>query len=75
MYVDVLSEGQMEKLLLTEREVGELTGLSRSTLRKLWSEGVLGAPLKIGRSIRWTTTDIKAFVGRLREQAQDGVDL
>ena len=66
-----LSEGQMEKLLLTEREVGELTGLSRSTLRKLWSAGVLGAPLKIGRSIRWPMTDIEAFIARLREEAQD----
>jgi excisionase family DNA binding protein len=66
-----LSEGQMEKLLLTEREVGELTGLSRSTLRKLWSEGVLGAPLKIGRSIRWPMTDIEAFVARLRKEARD----
>ena len=65
----------MEKLLLTEREVGELTGLSRSTLRKLWSEGVLDAPLKIGRSIRWPMTDIEAFVVRLREQAQDRMDL
>ena len=61
----------MEKLLLTEREVGELTGLSRSTLRKLWSEGALGAPLKIGRSIRWPMTDIEAFVARLRKEAQD----
>ena len=66
-----LSEGQMEKLLLTEREVGELTGLSRSTLRKLWSAGILGAPLKIGRSIRWPMTDIEAFIARLREEAQD----
>ena len=61
----------MERLLLTEREVGQLTGLSRSTLRKLWSEGTLGAPLKIGRSIRWPMTEIEAFVGRLRE-AQGG---
>ena len=62
----------MDKLLLNEKEVGEITGLSRSTLRKLWAEGTLGAPLKIGRSIRWPMADIAAFVARLREEVQDG---
>lgn len=59
----------MEKLLLNEKEVGEITGLSRSTLRKLWAEGTLGVPLKIGRSIRWPMAEIEAFVARLREEA------
>jgi excisionase family DNA binding protein len=63
----------MDKLLLTEREVGELTGLSRTTLRKLWAEGTLRAPLKIGRSIRWPMVEIEAFVARLREEAQAGL--
>ena len=62
----------MEKVLLTEREVCEVTSLSRSTLRKLWAKGSLGAPLKIGRSIRWPMAEIEAFIARLREEAQDG---
>ena len=64
----------MEKLLLNEREVGEITGLSRSMLRKLWAEGTLAAPLKIGRSIRWPMAEIEAFVAHLREEAQAGAD-
>ena len=60
----------MQKLLLTERETGEVTGLSRSTLRKFWAQGRL-VPLKIGRSIRYPVTDVEAFVARLRKEAQE----
>ena len=60
----------MQKLLLTERETVEVTGLSRSTLRKFWAQGRL-VPLKIGRSIRYSVVDVSAFVARLREEAQE----
>lgn len=59
----------MQKLLLTETEAGQITGLSRSTLRKLWAQGRL-VPLHIGRSIRYPMADVEAFVARLREDAQ-----
>ena len=58
----------MQKLLLTETETGEVTGFSRSTLRKLWAQGEL-QPVRVGRSIRYVTEDVEAFVARLREDA------
>lgn len=61
----------MQKLLLTETEVGEITNLSRSTLRKLWAAGKL-VPLKVGRSVRYPTDDVRSFVARLQEEAQVG---
>jgi excisionase family DNA binding protein len=59
----------MQKLLLTETETGQVTGLSRSTLRKLWAQGDL-QPVHIGRSIRFVAADVEAFITRLRERAQ-----
>ena len=59
-------------LLLTESQAGESLGLSRSTLRRLWRQGKL-VPLKIGKSIRYTQTDVDAFVQQLvAEQRSDG---
>jgi len=53
-----------QQVLLTEPEACEALSLSRTTLRRLWHERQL-VPLKIGRSIRYTQTDIDAFVQNL----------
>ena len=50
--------------LLTETAACEALSLSRTTLRRLWHDGKL-VPLKIGRSIRYTQTDIDSFVEQL----------
>jgi len=49
---------------LTEAAACEALSLSRSTLRRLWQEHKL-VPLKIGRSIRYTQSDIDSFVQQL----------
>jgi predicted DNA-binding transcriptional regulator AlpA len=52
------------QMLLTESDAMAALHLSRTSLRKLWSEGKL-VPVKIGRSIRYTNADISAFVEQL----------
>lgn len=53
--------------LLTEPEACEALRLSRTTLRRLWHDGKL-VPLKIGRSIRYTQSDVDAFVQQLVDE-------
>ena len=57
----------MESLLLTEREACERLKLGRSTLRRLWAEGVI-QPVKIGRALRFPSVEIKRFVEELQAQ-------
>jgi predicted DNA-binding transcriptional regulator AlpA len=57
------------QMLLTESDAMAALHLSRTSLRKLWSEGKL-VPVKIGRSIRYTNADISAFVEQLVVERQ-----
>ena len=57
------------QLLLTERQVCAAYQLSRSTVRRKVAEGAI-VPIHIGRCIRFSVTDVEAFVARLREEAQ-----
>lgn len=59
----------MESLLLTEREACERLKLGRSTLRRLWAEGAIH-PIKIGRSLRFSSAEIERFVKELQAQAE-----
>jgi prophage regulatory protein len=53
-------------LLLRDREVAELLGISRSSVWKLAATGELPAPLKIGgRAARWEHAAIVGYVERL----------
>ena len=55
------------KLLLTESETCERLGLSRSTLRRLWSDGAI-SPVKIGRALRFPAAELERYVASLQER-------
>ena len=52
-----------QDVLLTRREVGRRTGLSRSTLYRKMRDGTFPVPLKVSeRAVRWRESDIRAYV-------------
>ena len=55
---------EQAQLLYTEVQASEVLSLSRSTLRRLWKEERL-VPLKIGRSIRYRSSDLSEFANSL----------
>ena len=55
---------EQTQLLYTEVQASEVLSLSRSTLRRLWKEDRL-VPLKIGRSIRYRSSDLSEFANSL----------
>jgi excisionase family DNA binding protein len=61
-----------QSLLLTDREVGELLHVSRSTVWSLMATGELRS-IKIGRARRVTREAVESFVARrVREGADSG---
>ena len=61
----------METLLLTERAVGELLSVGRSSVRKLMDTGRLPG-VHVGRSLRFHVDDVRRVADELREEAQVG---
>jgi hypothetical protein len=57
-----LDDRLFEKRLLTEREVSEMTGRSRSALQKdrFYRQGI--PFVKMGRSVRYLLNDVLSFV-------------
>lgn len=55
-----------EQLLLTEREAAERLRVCTRTLRKARHSGLLHYVL-IGRSIRYTFSDLESYIDRLRQ--------
>lgn len=47
--------------LLNLKAIMEYTGLSRSGIYKLMSDGIFPRPIKIGRSARWRESDIEKW--------------
>lgn len=54
----------MEKLTVTVQEAGKLTGLSRTTLYKLFSAGKL-KPRKVGKRTLILVDELETFVNGL----------
>jgi len=48
--------------LLSIFELANLLDVSTGTVRRWWATGILPAPLKIGRSIRWRNSSIMAWI-------------
>jgi len=48
--------------LLNIFELANMLDVSTGTVRRWWATGILPAPLKIGRSIRWRNADIQAWL-------------
>ncbi len=52
----------LPRLLLTAREVGSVLGISIRQVWKLNSSGRLPAPLRISRSVRWSSESISTWI-------------
>lgn len=53
------------KKLLTIDQVAERLGVSRSTTRRMWQDGTLPRPIRIGsRSVRWRVEDLESWVDK-----------
>ncbi len=55
----------IEPILLTDRAVGSLLGLSRSSVWEWTRKGKLPRPIKLGSCTRWRREDIENFVAAL----------
>ncbi len=56
---------------LTERQVWEVTGIAVQTLRN-WRQQRRGFPyIKAGRSVRYSVSDIEAFMESRRVKTED----
>ena len=60
--------------ILRRPEVESLTGLSRSTIYAMISEGSFPSPLKIGkRAVGWQDSDLSSWISsRQRNNTKDG---
>ena len=61
----------MDKLLITEHDVGELLSLGRSSVRKLMEQGLLPA-VHVGRSLRFHKLDVIKLAQELRRNQNNG---
>lgn len=60
---------------MTRGEVERITGLGRSCLYKLMTNGRFPRPLKISpRAVRWPEAEIRKWVGSLPRSHGDGID-
>lgn len=55
----------MEPLLLTDKQVAELTGIAQITVWKHSRNGILPKPYKLGGSTRWKMAEIKNYIDAL----------
>ncbi len=51
-----------QPLLIDSRQVGELLNLSTRTVWRLLSAGKLPRPVRIGRSVRWSRSDLETWI-------------
>lgn len=52
----------VEPLVVTVDEVAKMLRLSKRSVWRLRSAGVLPAPLRLGNSVRWLKSDIDAWI-------------
>ncbi len=53
---------ETKPLLIDRRQVGELLNLSTRTVWRLLSAGKLPKPVRIGRSVRWSRSDLETWI-------------
>ena len=61
--------------LLSDRELSHLLSVSRSTLWRWTSQGILPKPLKIGGASRWRGDEIEVFIDRQSDRRLPSDDL
>ena len=49
-------------LLIDNREAAKLLKVSQRTLWRMWNEGEMPSPIRVGRAIRWSYEGLKAWV-------------
>jgi excisionase family DNA binding protein len=59
---DENERARTQPLLIDSRQVGELLNLSTRTIWRLLSAGKLPQPVRIGRSVRWSRSDIEIWI-------------
>jgi len=52
-----------DPLLLADSEAAGLAGVSRATWHRLRAAGKLPPPVKLGRCVRWSRTELVAWIG------------
>jgi prophage regulatory protein len=53
----------MPEMIMRRRQVEEVTGLSRSTIYAMITEGLFPRPLKLGkRAVGWRASDIQQWL-------------
>ena len=52
----------MEKLLLTDKEVGVALGVSKQTVWQYLKKGIIPKPIKFGNTTRWKYSEIVEMV-------------
>ena len=49
-------------LLIDSREAAKLLKVSERTLWRMWNEGEMPPPVRVGRAVRWSYETLKAWV-------------
>ena len=49
-------------LLIDNREAAKLLKVSERTLWRMWNEGKMPQPIHVGRAVRWSYEELKAWV-------------
>ncbi len=57
-------ERTMEKQAWTVKEVARMFSVSERTIWKLCSAGKFPPPIRLGRSVRWTTQALDCFLNK-----------
>lgn len=64
--------GPAPLLLVSDRELGAMLSISRTTVWNLVQRGVLPPPVKLGGSTRWSVQEVEAAISRpLRAQPDE----
>lgn len=63
-------------LLIDNREAAKLLKVSERTLWRMWNEGEMPPPIRVGRAVRWSYEELKAWVaaGCPAQDERKGVD-
>ena len=49
-------------LLIDSRQAGKLLKVSDRTIWRMWNDGEMPQPIRIGRAVRWSYEELKAWV-------------
>ncbi len=59
---EVNMDVEQKRLALSARELSDRFGVSLRHVRRMDSAGLLSAPIRLGRSVRWPADEIEAWM-------------